>query len=97
MAEDEGWTLTLCCWRKEPWACSLVLMTSKGHVTMPEARPASEPHKGLTRPGGILATAFARAGAFAYACARVVEDGVEVGVAVAVAAAEGALSPEAIL
>ena len=37
---------------KEPCACSLVLMTSRGQVTMPLAIPAIAPEKELILAGG---------------------------------------------
>jgi hypothetical protein len=46
--------------RKEPCACRRVLITSSGHVTMPEATPAEAPHSALTGPSGRLATLTAR-------------------------------------
>ena len=47
--------------RKEPCACRRVLMTSSGHVTMPEATPAEAPHSALTELSGSLETLTARA------------------------------------
>lgn len=47
--------------RKEPCACRRVLITSSGHVTMPEATPADAPHRALTELSGSLETLTARA------------------------------------
>ena len=47
--------------RKEPCACSRVLMTSSGQVTMPEATPAEAPHRALTGPSGRTDTLTASA------------------------------------
>lgn len=38
---------------KPPWACNLVLITSRGQVTIPEATPAAPPQKGATQKFGI--------------------------------------------
>lgn len=43
-----------------PWACSFVLMTSSGHVTTPEAAPATAPQKLLTEVSEYLADHMAR-------------------------------------
>lgn len=40
---------------KEPCACNLVFMTSRGQVTIPEATPAAPPQKLLTVLLGNLA------------------------------------------
>ena len=39
---------------KPPWACSLVFITSSGHVTIPDASPAPAPQIGATYAGGIF-------------------------------------------
>lgn len=62
--------------RKEPCACSLVFMTSKGQVTMPDAIPAKAPHKPLTVPSESLEqyTAKFDMGCATAACCRAVPD-----------------------
>jgi hypothetical protein len=47
--------------RNEPCACRRVLITSSGHVTIPEATPAEAPHSALTELSGSLETLTARA------------------------------------
>lgn len=47
--------------RKEPCACRRVLITSSGHVTIPDATPAEAPQRAFTGPSGSLATRTARA------------------------------------
>jgi hypothetical protein len=51
-AAEEGDILPFFRKANPPWACNFVFITSRGHVTIPDAMPAPAPHKGVIYAAG---------------------------------------------